>query len=200
MMKSFQILDLLYSVSDEDVVPRVSIREQVPRDEWMDLNARLCKKGDVCSVCTFCITPNLPPPPPVLFPLKKKKTWIPGQVRVNLISTEKNILKSRVNNSLHLWSEEISLVEESSLRSAPHSFQLQFWVKMYYSASEILSGSLGIHSKRSHWRHYPRSENRVNGVIFSESTSDRISEFYCHALLIIERATNHCSDLVKDNI
>ena len=33
MMKSFQILDLLYSVSDEDVVPRVSIREQVPRDE-----------------------------------------------------------------------------------------------------------------------------------------------------------------------
>ena len=27
---SFQILDLLYSVSDEDVVPRVSIREQVP--------------------------------------------------------------------------------------------------------------------------------------------------------------------------
>ena len=40
-------------------------------------------------------------------------------------------------------------------------------VKIHYSASEISSGSLNIHSQRSdHWRHYPRSENRVNKVIF----------------------------------
>ena len=38
-------------------------------------------------------------------------------------------------------------------------------VKIHYSASEISSGSLDIHSKRSdHWRHYPRSENKVNWV------------------------------------
>ena len=40
-------------------------------------------------------------------------------------------------------------------------------VKIHYSASEISPGSLDIHSKRSdHWRHYPRSESKVNRVIF----------------------------------
>ena len=70
--------------------------------------------------------------------------------------------KSWVNNSLHLWSEEILVVEEwISLDSNASR------VKIHYSASEILSGSLDIHSKGSaHWHHYPRSENRVNRVIF----------------------------------
>ena len=45
--------------------------------------------------------------------------------------------KSRVNNSLRLWSEEISL-DSNSRR-----------VKIHYSASEISFGSLEIHSKRS---------------------------------------------------
>ena len=70
--------------------------------------------------------------------------------------------KSRVNNSLHPWSEEISLVEEWISLDSNSSR-----VKIHYSASEISSSSLDIHSKRSdHWRHYPRSENRVNRVIF----------------------------------
>ena len=71
-----------------------------------------------------------------------------------------------MNNSLHLWSEEISLVEEwISLDSNSSG------VKIHFSASEISSGSLDIHSKRSdHWRHYPRRENQVNWVIFLEST------------------------------
>ena len=69
--------------------------------------------------------------------------------------------KCRVNDSLHLWSEEISLVEEWISLDSNSSI-----VKIHYSASEISSGSLDIHSKRSdHWRHYPKSENRVNIVI-----------------------------------
>ena len=67
--------------------------------------------------------------------------------------------------SLHLWSEEISLVEELISLDSNSSR-----VKIHYSTSEISSGSLDFHSKRSdHWRHYPRSENRVNWVIFLES-------------------------------
>ena len=58
--------------------------------------------------------------------------------------------KNRVNNSLRLWSEKISLVEEwISLDSNSSA------VKIHYSASEITSGSLDIHSNRSdRWRHY----------------------------------------------
>ena len=67
---------------------------------------------------------------------------------------------SRVNNSLHLWSEEISLVVEWISLDSNSSR-----VNIHYSASEISSGSLDIHFKRSDhwpcWRHYPRSENRV---------------------------------------
>ena len=70
--------------------------------------------------------------------------------------------KNRVNNSLHLWSEKISLGEELISLDSNSSR-----VKIHYPASEISSGSLDIHSKRSdHWRHYPRSENKVNWVIF----------------------------------
>ena len=72
-----------------------------------------------------------------------------------------SLKKNWVNNSLHLWSEEISLVEQWISLDSNSSR-----VKIHYSASEISSGSLDIHSKRSdHWRHYPRSENRVNRVI-----------------------------------
>ena len=61
--------------------------------------------------------------------------------------------KNRVNNSLHLWSEDISLVEEWISLDSNSSR-----IKIHYSASEISSGSLDNHSKRSdHWRHYPRS-------------------------------------------
>ena len=71
-------------------------------------------------------------------------------------------LKNRVNNSLHLWSEKISLVEEWISLDSNSSR-----VKILYSASEISSGALDIHFKRSdHWRHYPRSDNKVNWVIF----------------------------------
>ena len=45
--------------------------------------------------------------------------------------------KSRVNNSLHLWSEEISLVKECISLDSNSSR-----VKIHYSASEISSGSL----------------------------------------------------------
>ena len=42
-----------------------------------------------------------------------------------------------------------------SLRSEFHSKSNSSRVKIHYSASEISSGSLDIHSKRSdHWRHY----------------------------------------------
>ena len=67
-----------------------------------------------------------------------------------------------MNNSLHLWSEEILLVEEWISLDSNSSR-----VKIHYSASEISSSSLDIHSKRSdNWHHYPRSENRVNWVVF----------------------------------
>ena len=60
--------------------------------------------------------------------------------------------KNRLNNSLHLWSEEISLVEEWISLDSNSSR-----VKIPYSASEISSGSLDIHSQRSdHWCHYPK--------------------------------------------
>ena len=70
-----------------------------------------------------------------------------------------------MNNSLHLWSEEISPVEEwISLDSNSGR------VKIHYSASEISSGSLDIHSKRSdQWRHYSRSENIEWTDIFLKS-------------------------------
>ena len=67
-----------------------------------------------------------------------------------------------MNNSLHLRSEEISLVEEWISLDSNSSR-----VKIHYSASEISSVLLDIPSQRSdHWRHYPRSENKVNWVIF----------------------------------
>ena len=46
-----------------------------------------------------------------------------------------------MNNSLHLWSEEILLVEEWISLDSNSSR-----VKIHYSASEISSGSLDIHS------------------------------------------------------
>ena len=80
---------------------------------------------------------------------------------INMYSLKK---KNRVNNSLHPWSEEISLVEEWISLDSNSSR-----VKIHYSGDEISSGSFDIHSKRSdHWRHYPRSENKVNRVIFLE--------------------------------
>ena len=63
-------------------------------------------------------------------------------------------MKNRVNNSLHLWSEEISFVEEWI--SLDSNFSR---MKLHYSTSEISSGWLDIHSKRSdQWRHYPGSD------------------------------------------
>ena len=54
-----------------------------------------------------------------------------------------------MNNSLHLWSEEISFVEEWISLDSNSSR-----VEIHYSTSGISSGSLHIHSKRSdHWRH-----------------------------------------------
>ena len=68
--------------------------------------------------------------------------------------------KNRVNNSLHLWSEEISFVEEWISLDSNSSR-----VKIHYSTSGISSGSLGIHSKRSdHWRHYPGMTSVTNRV------------------------------------
>ena len=62
--------------------------------------------------------------------------------------------KNQVNNSLHLWSEEISFVEEWISLDSNSSR-----VKIHYSTSGISSGSLHIHSKRNdHWRHYPGSD------------------------------------------
>ena len=62
--------------------------------------------------------------------------------------------KNRVNNSLHLWSEEISFVEEWISLDSNSSR-----VKIHYSTSGISSGSLDIHSKKSdHWRHYPGND------------------------------------------
>ena len=53
----------------------------------------------------------------------------------------------QVNNSLDLWSDEISLVEECISIDSNSSR-----VEIHYSASGISSGSLDIHSKRSdHW-------------------------------------------------
>ena len=65
-----------------------------------------------------------------------------------------SLKKNRVNNSLHIWSEEISFVEEwISLDSNSGR------VKIHYSTSGISSGLLVIHSKRSnHWRQYPGSD------------------------------------------
>ena len=61
--------------------------------------------------------------------------------------------KNRVNNSLHPWSEEISLVEEWISLDSNSSRE-----KIHYSTSGISSGSIDIHSKRSdHWGHSPRS-------------------------------------------
>ena len=81
------------------------------------------------------------------------------------ISTNWILKKNRVNNSLHPWSEEISLVEWISLDSNSSG------VKIHYSTSGIsTSVSLDIYSKRSdHWRHSPgsdlsdkKSENSLN--------------------------------------
>ena len=78
-----------------------------------------------------------------------------GEVQHQWILSKKE--KNLVNNSLHLWSEEISLVEEWISLDSNSSR-----VKIHCSTSGISSGSLDIHSKRSdHWRHYPGSENRV---------------------------------------
>ena len=67
--------------------------------------------------------------------------------------THYSLKKNRVNNSLHLWSEEISFVEWISLDSNSSRVKIHYWT------SGISSGSLDIHSKRSdHWRHYPGSD------------------------------------------
>ena len=64
--------------------------------------------------------------------------------------------------SLHLWSEEIPLVEEwFVLILTPVEW------KFTTQRVNISSGSLDIPSNRSdHWRHYPRCENKVSRVIF----------------------------------
>ena len=76
-----------------------------------------------------------------------------------------SLKKNRVNNSLHLWSEDISLVEEwISLDSYSSR------VKIHYSTSGISSGLLDIHSKRSdHWGYSPGSD-----------VSDKKSEISLH--------------------
>ena len=106
------------------------------------INYRFCLK---LRRKTRCFNPSPPTPFPdwtCLGPTLSKKSW--------------------VNNSLLLWSEKISLVDEWISLDSNSSR-----MKIHYSASEISPGSLDIHSKRSdHWRHYPRSENRVNRVIF----------------------------------
>ena len=63
-------------------------------------------------------------------------------------------LKNRVNNSLHSWREDISLVEEWISLDSNSSR-----VKIHFSTSGISSGSLDILSKRNdHWRHSPGSD------------------------------------------
>ena len=70
--------------------------------------------------------------------------------------------KNRVNNSLHLWSEEISLVEECiSLDS-----KLQYSKKIHYSTSGISSGSLDIHLQKK-W-----SLRLLPGSDFSDKKSE----------------------------
>ena len=70
----------------------------------------------------------------------------------------------RVNNLLHLWSEEMSFVGEwISLNSNSSR------VKIHYSTSGISSGSLDSHSKRcDHWHHYPGSDMKIHSI-FLES-------------------------------
>ena len=81
----------------------------------------------------------------------------PPEVRRGLsLRAETNTLqkKNQVNNSLYLWNEYISFVEEWISLDSNSSR-----VKINYSTSGISSGSLDIHSKRSdHWRHYPGSD------------------------------------------
>ena len=93
-----------------------------------------------------------------------------------------------MNNSIHLWSEQISLVEEwISLASNSTS------VKIHYSSSGIPSDSLDIHSKRSdHWRHYPRNENRVkiHSFLFREYCTHAVALFLL--LLIFSLVYKKC--------
>ena len=75
-----------------------------------------------------------------------------------------------LNNSLHLRSEEISLVEEWIALDSNSSR-----VKINFSTSGISSGSLDTHSKRSdHWGHFPGSDlsdkQSENSLHFLEST------------------------------
>ena len=66
-----------------------------------------------------------------------------------------NLLSKKVNNSLHLWSEGISLVEEwISLDSNYNTLEWKFTTQRVEFRP--------IHSKRSdQWRHYPGSENSL---------------------------------------
>ena len=90
-----------------------------------------------------------------------------------------------MNNFLHLWSEKISLVDEWISLDSNSSR-----VKIHFSASEISPGSLDIHSKRSdHWRHYPRSENKVNWVILESTYTYNVKTFmyiiFTHTLKMV---------------
>ena len=79
-------------------------------------------------------------------------------------------IKNRVNNSLHLWSEDILLVEEWISLDSNSSR-----VKIHYPTSGISPGFLDIHSKRSdHWGHSPGSDvsdkKSENSLLFLESS------------------------------
>ena len=83
---------------------------------------------------------------------KSKSLAIPMELLP--LNTQKYSLRNRVNNSIHLWSEEISRVEEWILLDSNSSR-----VKFHNSTSGISSGSLDIHSKRSdQWGHSKGSD------------------------------------------
>ena len=65
-----------------------------------------------------------------------------------------------MHNSLHPWSEEISLVEEWTSRDSNSSR-----VKSHFSMSGISSGSLDIDYKRSdHWGHSAGSDHSLKNA------------------------------------
>ena len=76
-------------------------------------------------------------------------SWTTGETRLRHFSRPSPSVsvvlskKSPVNNSLHLWSEEISLIEEWISLDSNSSR-----VKIHYSTSGISSGSLDIDSKK----------------------------------------------------
>ena len=111
-----------------------------------------CEKRIMKISCCFCI--------PFCIKMIQNKAqiahyhWKSPMRPWNVLSLQKK-KKNRVNNnSLHLWSEEFSLVEEWISLDSNSSR-----VKIHYSTSGTSSGSLDIHSKRSdHRGHSPGSD------------------------------------------